>query len=93
MTFRLERLEYRQQGRLADRGRSRPAAIAQSPLRHVGANATAYVKAFTFECRFCSLHTVADLLVALWRNVVRQIGSRTNSSPLRAITTHILFPS
>jgi hypothetical protein len=41
-----------------------------------------------------AFHTVAELLVALWRNALHQIGARAHFfSHLRAITAYILFPS
>jgi hypothetical protein len=41
-----------------------------------------------------AFHTVAELLVALWRNALQQIGARAHFfSHLRAITAYILFPS
>ena len=41
-----------------------------------------------------AFHTVAELLVALWRNALHQIAARAHFfSHLRAITAYILFPS
>ena len=41
-----------------------------------------------------AFHTVAELLVGLWRNALHQIGARAHFfSHLRAITAYILFPS
>ena len=41
-----------------------------------------------------AFHTVAELLVALWRNALHHIGARAHFfSHLRAITAYILFPS